>query len=130
MLSSVQGCAPGVAVEQIRARLASFGLGPDVIHRPIATLSGGERFRVALAQILLADPSPQLVVLDEPTNNLDQASIEELVAALNSFRGGLLVVSHDRRFLARIGIHTWLELVADEHRGDVLKRVEPEWLLS
>jgi len=80
----------------------------------VGTLSGGERFTVVLARLLLADPAPQLVVLDEPTNNLDLHRVDGLVAALNRYRGGLLVVSHDPEFLERIGIDTWLELVAEQ----------------
>lgn len=74
------------------------------------TLSGGERFRAALAMLLLADPPAQLLILDEPTNNLDLPSVDNLVEALNSYRGSLLVVSHNQDFLHRIGITTELEL--------------------
>lgn len=63
--------------------------------------------------ILLADPPPELLVLDEPTNNLDLASVNELVDALASYRGGLIVVSHDEGFLARVGIDTWITLERD-----------------
>ena len=52
-------------------------------------------------------------MLDEPTNDLDLHSIDELVSALNSYRGGLLVVSHDDAFLDRLGIDTWLTLGTD-----------------
>ena len=65
------------------------------------------------AVILLADPPPELLVLDEPTNNLDLASVNELVDALASYRGGLIVVSHDEGFLARLGIDTWITLERD-----------------
>ncbi|WP_312981149.1 ATP-binding cassette domain-containing protein [Corynebacterium sp.] len=73
-------------------------------------LSGGERFRVALARILLAEPAHQLLVLDEPTNNLDLDSVDALVSALEDYHGGLIVVSHDDAFLGRTGIDTWVEL--------------------
>ena len=63
----------------------------------MATLSGGERFRVALAQLLLADPPPKLIVLDEPTNNLDLDTVDQLVEALAAYRGAVLIVSHDER---------------------------------
>ena len=63
----------------------------EVVKRTVATLSGGERLRVALASLLLADPPHQLLVFDEPTNNLDLPSIDALVDALSGYRGGLLV---------------------------------------
>jgi ATPase subunit of ABC transporter with duplicated ATPase domains len=80
------------------------------VERTVGTLSGGERFRVALACVLLADPPPQLLVLDEPTNNLDLQSVDQLVSALGSYRGGILVVSHDENFLGRLGLTSRLEL--------------------
>ncbi len=66
-----------------------------------ATLSGGERFRVALARLLLADPPPQLLVLDEPTNNLDLDTRRPARRRRSrAYRGAVLVVSHDDVFLA------------------------------
>jgi ATPase subunit of ABC transporter with duplicated ATPase domains len=102
VLENVRAAAPAVAPAQLRNRLARFLLRGDAVDRPVATLSGGERFRVALARMLLADPPPQLLVLDEPTNNLDLDTIDRFVEALAAYRGALLVVSHDDAFLARI----------------------------
>ena len=58
----------------------------------------------------LADPPNQLLVLDEPTNNLDLHSVDELVDALAGYRGGLIVVSHDSHVLDRLGIDTWVTM--------------------
>lgn len=107
---AVRAAAPNAAPGQIRANLARFFFRGDAIHRRIGDLSGGERFRAALAVILLADPPNELLVLDEPTNSLDLASVDELVGALDGYRGGLLVVSHDDAFLARLRLDTCLEL--------------------
>lgn len=76
----------------------------------MSTLSGGERFRATLAALLLAEPAPQLLLLDEPTNSLDIASMNELTGALESYRGALVVASHDLAFLRELGITRWLRL--------------------
>ncbi|WP_368499022.1 ATP-binding cassette domain-containing protein [Herbiconiux sp. A18JL235] len=112
-LEEVRRAAPGVAPARIRDQLARLLLRGAAVDRPIASLSGGERFRVALARLLLADPPVQLLVLDEPTNNLDLSSVEQLVEALAAYRGALLVVSHDDAFLDRLAPDTTFELTRD-----------------
>ncbi|MEU1971629.1 ATP-binding cassette domain-containing protein [Microbacterium sp. NPDC019599] len=113
VLESVAAAAPGVSTVELRNRLARFLIRGDAAIRPVATLSGGERFRVALARLLLADPPPQLLVLDEPTNNLDLDTVDQLVDALSAYRGAVLVVSHDDAFLRRLGVGLTLELTRD-----------------
>jgi ATPase subunit of ABC transporter with duplicated ATPase domains len=103
VLDTVRSASPELTPGEVRNRLARFLLRGSTVDRPVRTLSGGERFRVALARVLLADPPPQLLVLDEPTNNLDLASVDQLAEALDGYRGALLVVSHDDAFLERIG---------------------------
>ncbi|MFJ4002065.1 ABC-F family ATP-binding cassette domain-containing protein [Streptomyces sp. NPDC090023] len=104
--------APGATPNRIRARLARFLFRGKRADQPAGTLSGGERFRAALAALLLAEPAPQLLLLDEPTNNLDMASVRQLTSALESYEGALIVAGHDLPFLDSIGITRWL-LVAD-----------------
>jgi len=102
--------APGATNNRIRARLARFLFRGARADQKAATLSGGERFRAALAALMLAEPAPQLLMLDEPTNNLDMASVRQLVTALESYEGALIVASHDLPFLESIGITRWLML--------------------
>ncbi|CAM3738897.1 ABC-F family ATP-binding cassette domain-containing protein [Smaragdicoccus niigatensis] len=109
-IENVQAVAPGIPVGTIRNQLARLLIRGDSVDRPVHTLSGGERFRVALARLLLADPPAQLLVLDEPTNNLDIESVEQLAEALDSYRGALLIVSHDVSFLERVRVDTVVEL--------------------
>ena len=113
VIENVRSAASAVPVGELRNRLARFRIRGDAVDRPVSTLSGGERFRVALARLLLADPPPQLLVLDEPTNNLDQDTVDRFVEALSAYRGAVLIVSHDDAFLDRLGIDLRLELSAD-----------------
>ncbi|WP_297952166.1 ABC-F family ATP-binding cassette domain-containing protein [uncultured Microbacterium sp.] len=113
VLENVRAAAPDLPTAEMRNRLARFLLRGAAVDRPVSTLSGGERFRVALARLLLADPPPQLLVLDEPTNNLDIDTVDQLVGALSSYRGAVLVVSHDDAFLARLGVDLTLELTPE-----------------
>ncbi len=83
-----------------RAVLSGLGFATADQDRPLATFSGGWRMRAALAALLLTDPT--LLFLDEPTNHLDLPAMEWLEEHLETFHGGLVVVSHDRVFLDRV----------------------------
>jgi ATPase subunit of ABC transporter with duplicated ATPase domains len=113
VLDAVRAGAPGRPPQQVRHVLARFLLRGDAVHRRVRSLSGGERFRVALACLLLAEPPPELLVLDEPTNDLDVRTVDQLVSALASYRGALLVVSHDDAFLDRLDLSGRWELHRD-----------------
>lgn len=102
--------APGMDLTRQRHLLAQFLFRGDRIHLPVAALSGGERLRATLACVLYAEPAPQVLLLDEPTNNLDLVSVGQLESALNAYEGAFVIVSHDERFLAEIGIGRWLRL--------------------
>ena len=113
VFENIAAAAPHVPEKELRNRLARFLIRGGTVDRPIDSLSGGERFRVALATLLLADPAPYLVVLDEPTNNLDIDTVDQLVEALRAYRGAVLIVSHDDAFLARLDLDLRLEIGAD-----------------
>ncbi len=102
VLENVRAAAPAVSLPEVREQLARFHFRGNLANQPVGELSGGERFRVALARILLASPAPQLLLLDEPTNNLDLVSTEQLVSALADFKGALVVSSHDEGFLSEL----------------------------
>ncbi|OIH95190.1 ABC-F family ATP-binding cassette domain-containing protein [Curtobacterium sp. MCBA15_001] len=110
VLENVRRGAPQVATAELRNRLARFLVRGDTVDRLAGALSGGERFRVALAGLVLADPPPQLLVLDEPTNDLDLTSVDQLVDAVTAYRGAVVVVSHDETFLDRLDLDARLEL--------------------
>lgn len=104
MLQLVTAANPTLTEQQVRDDLARLLFRRERVYLPVGVLSGGERFRVALATVLLASPAPQLLILDEPTNNLDMASVDWLMQALASYEGALLVVSHDEAFCAQLGL--------------------------
>ena len=93
---------------EARTLLAKFGLVGDHVTRPTASLSPGERTRAVLA--LLMANGANLLVLDEPTNHLDLPAIEQLEAALDTFAGTVLLVTHDRALLERTRITRTIEL--------------------
>ncbi|GAA4892672.1 ATP-binding cassette domain-containing protein [Streptomyces coeruleoprunus] len=113
VVENVARFAPEATPNRIRARLARFLFRGAKADRPAGTLSGGERFRATLAALLLAEPAPQLLMLDEPTNNLDAASVRSLVGALESYEGALIVAGHDVPFLESVGITRWVLLDGD-----------------
>lgn len=112
VFENVAARAPHADRTEVRSRLARFLFRGRAADKPVGALSGGERFRATLAAVLLADPAPQLLLLDEPTNNLDFASYDALVSALDAFGGALVVVSHDPAFLEEIGVDRVLDMGA------------------
>ncbi len=102
--------------QQRRDLLARFGITGDLVFQKVASLSGGERNRVALARMSALDPN--FLVLDEPTNHLDLWAREALEKAIREFTGSVLFVSHDRYFLNRVADHL---LVVEPDRFRVIE---------
>jgi ATPase subunit of ABC transporter with duplicated ATPase domains len=93
VLSHMRSAAPDLTESQQRKVLGSFLFSGDDAEKPAGVLSGGEKTRLALA--LLVVSGANVLLLDEPTNNLDPASREEVLGALRSFRGAIVLVTHD-----------------------------------
>lgn len=97
---------PGRTEEEYRHQLGGYGITGELATRPVASLSGGQKSRVAFAQMTM--PCPNFYVLDEPTNHLDMETIEALANALNKFRGGVILVSHDERLIRLVCKELWV----------------------
>lgn len=106
VMEAVRSGNPHLDPHRVHEVLAAMGLRAGRTDQICATLSGGERFRVALASGLLQDPAPQLLILDEPGNNLDLSSLEALVTALEGFGGAMVIVTHDDRLAAELSVDT------------------------
>ncbi len=105
VLENMLDAAPSAPEAEIRKHLARFLFAETAeVDKRASVLSGGEIARLALA-VMTAMPI-DLLILDEPTNNLDTTSIEEIEAVLREFLGAILVISHDLSFLRRIGVDT------------------------
>ncbi|KAJ1740851.1 hypothetical protein IWW42_000083 [Coemansia sp. RSA 1085] len=87
----------GTKESDARKWLGSFELGGPLAVRPMATLSGGQRARMAMALMLFSNP--HMLLLDEVTNHLDMYAVQGLIAALNEYEGTVILVSHDRHFI-------------------------------
>ena len=104
---------PDLREQQIRERLARFGLGSEKAETKAVHLSGGEKTRLSFCLMCLEPP--HILILDEPTNHLDIDSREALVEAVNAFPGAVIVISHDRHLVELTADRLWL--VADGRVG-------------
>lgn len=94
----------GMQEHEIKIRLNRFLFGKEDWDKSCSVLSGGERMRLMICCLTIGIHSPDLIILDEPTNNLDIQNIEILAAAINEYQGSLIVVSHDESFLEEVGV--------------------------
>ena len=95
---------------EVKLRLNRFLFPADAWGKKCNVLSGGERMRLYLCCLMLANQTPGLFVLDEPTNNLDIASLQILTQTIKEYCGSLLVVSHDSYFVSEIGVDRRMEI--------------------
>jgi ATP-binding cassette subfamily F protein 3 len=108
-LQHMERIAPKETTLALRSFLGRFGMAGDSEERPVASFSGGEKSRLALA--LLAWQKPHLLLLDEPTNHLDLDMRDALTIALEEYTGAVVIVSHDRSLIRAVADELWL--VAD-----------------
>ena len=92
--------------EKARKQLGSFGLASHAHTIKNMDLSGGQKARVAMAELCLN--APDVLILDEPTNNLDIESIDALAEAINDYKGGVIIVSHDERLIRETNCQLWV----------------------
>jgi ATPase subunit of ABC transporter with duplicated ATPase domains len=95
----------GLQEHEIKIRLSRFLFTKEDWDKSCSALSGGERMRLILCCLTISNQSPDMIILDEPTNNLDIQNIEILTAAINQYDGTLVAVSHDQMFLETIRIN-------------------------
>jgi len=100
----------GLQEHDIRMRLNRFLFSQNDLEKSCSSLSGGEKMRLMLCCLTISNQSPDMIILDEPTNNLDIQNIEILTAAINEYQGTLIVVSHDEYFLEQIDIQKIINL--------------------
>jgi ATP-binding cassette subfamily F protein 3 len=98
--------APDLLPDKRRAHLGRFGLGQDQANTKVAQLSGGEKARLLLA--LMSRQSPNILLLDEPSNHLDIDSRQALVEAINEFEGAVIIISHDPNLIELSADRLWL----------------------
>jgi len=100
----------GLEEHEIKMRLNRFLFAQNDWDKPCKALSGGERMRLMLCCLTVSNESPEIIILDEPTNNLDIQNIEILTAAINEYNGTLIVISHDQSFMEQINIEKSIQL--------------------
>lgn len=95
---------------EIKIRLNRFLFTKEDWNKPCSALSGGERMRLILCCLSISNQAPDMIILDEPTNNLDIQNIEILTKVMNDYQGTLLIISHDETFLSQIKAGRTIEL--------------------
>jgi ATPase subunit of ABC transporter with duplicated ATPase domains len=108
ILENMQQANPRLNYQVLRQQLGNFLFSHDEVYKSASVLSGGELARLALAIVGISEID--VLVLDEPTNNLDIETVEQIVEALDDYQGALLAISHDLGFLSRINITKALKL--------------------
>mmetsp|Transcript_88948 Transcript_88948/g.133361 ORF Transcript_88948/g.133361 Transcript_88948/m.133361 type:complete len:626 (-) Transcript_88948:122-1999(-) len=122
-LEYMNSCFPEkkLEIEAWRSRVGRFGVSGEMQTAPIRHMSDGQKSRLVFAYI--AECTPHILFLDEPTNHLDMESIDSLAEAINAFKGGLVLVSHDFRLIGQVAREVWLceNKKVEVWKGDILE---------
>jgi ATP-binding cassette, subfamily F, member 2 len=112
---------PKKEYDYIRSWLGRYGCAGAVQSQVMEQLSAGQKARIVFAK--MASESPHLILLDEPTNALDMNAIDSLARAINNFKGGVILVSHDMRLISQVAKELWIcdHKQVKEYRGDIMK---------
>ncbi|EIW86252.1 hypothetical protein CONPUDRAFT_114395 [Coniophora puteana RWD-64-598 SS2] len=115
----LQSKFPGKTEQEYRGHLGNFQISGMTGLQLIGTLSGGQKSRVAFAALSLQNP--HILLLDEPTNHLDIEGLDALMAALASWNGGVIIISHDERFITTVASELWVcaDETVSKFMGDV-----------
>jgi ATPase subunit of ABC transporter with duplicated ATPase domains len=105
---------------EIKIRLSRFLFDRSTWSKPCSSLSGGEKMRLAICCLMIRQHAPDLFALDEPTNNLDIPNIEILTSAIGNYKGTLIVISHDKKFLEDIGINRKIQILNNKIKTDII----------
>jgi ATPase subunit of ABC transporter with duplicated ATPase domains len=105
---------------EIKIRLSRYLFDRSTWSKPCSSLSGGEKMRLAICCLMIRQHAPDLFALDEPTNNLDIPNIEILTSAIGNYKGTLIVISHDKKFLEDIGINRKIQILNGKIKTDII----------
>jgi len=111
---------PKSEIDQIRAWLGRYGCTGAVQSQIMGQLSAGQKARIVFA--IMANSKPHLLLLDEPTNPLDMNAIDSLAKAINEFKGGVILVSHDMRLISQVTKELWIcdHKKVQKYEGDIM----------
>jgi len=131
---------PEFKPQDIRNKLGMYNLKGGLHNQPISLLSGGQKSRVALAEIGLRNP--HIFFLDEPTNHLDIQSVDALSQALQEFKGGVILITHDQRLVSTVAKELWVcrgncgveiknsDRAFDEYKQEIIDKMPDELFLD
>lgn len=100
----LEACTSRKPEHELKILLNRFLFTPPTWDKKCGSLSGGEKMKLALCRLIVCDNAPDIIIADEPTNNIDISSMDILAATLKSYNGTLIVVSHDEQFIRDVGI--------------------------